>query len=356
MKSFASTAIAALAFSCLSVSVLAQDQTAKPDAESAGQAPPPAAKTRLAAHPKPEATPNAKPRNEKEEAAARKLAEEQAKSAKVREAAKQKRVAEAQAMRPGMEVDLPESARAKTPPPSTPGVREPKVLSTNAEYDQAIAFHGERVRAGSRDQKIKSIRALSLTNDSRALPVISAALEDTDADVRSVAAEGLGQLGVEECAAPLAKTLSSDANADVRTAAADALGSFNAKQGVTFLIAAAKDSSADVRAAVAEALSSYSTEEATVALLGLVADSDEIVRDAAAESLGYVADVRAVGPLVELLKRDGSQSVRLSAAYALAEFSDKRATQALSDVSKSDRDPAVRKAAAEALAGAGDGE
>ena len=259
---------------------------AKPDSAPAAQNPPPTGKPRLTARPKPDpnAVTNAKPRNAKDEAAAKKLAERKSAEDKRRDEAR--REAAAKQLRPGMEVELSQSERAKLPPPSTPGVRKPKTLTTSPEYDQAITFHGERVRTGVKDQKIKSVRALALTNDSRALPILVAALKDADADVRSVAAEGLGQLGVEECAAPLAATLAGDSDAGVRSAAGDALGSFNAKQGVAYLTAASKDSSADVRASVAEALSSYSSEEATVALLSMLGDSVPTVRDAAAESLG----------------------------------------------------------------------
>ena len=195
---------------------------ANPDQAPAGANPQPTGKPRLTAKPTvdPKAVKNAKPRNAKDEAAAKRHAERMAAYEKRREEIK--RAAAAKQLRPGMKVDLPEEARAKTPPPPTPAVRKPKTLKVNEQYDKAVAFHGERVRTGNKDQKLKSIRALALTNDSRALPIISEALKDADADVRSVAAEGLGQLGVEECVAPIAAALSGDADAMVRTAAADA--------------------------------------------------------------------------------------------------------------------------------------
>lgn len=68
-------------------------------------------------------------------------------------------------------------------------------------------------------------------------------------------------------------------------------------------------------------------------------------RVSAAQLLGDNQEVRAVKPLIRMLKNDYSYAARVSAAVALAKIGDKKALRALKRVSKHDRNQTVRTVA-----------
>lgn len=90
--------------------------------------------------------------------------------------------------------------------------------------------------------RAETIRTLGNYPDPVADPVLKAALNDPDADVRIAACEAWGKRGDAQAAGLLAPMLSSDVNQDVRLAAARALGKIKDPQALTALGDALTDS------------------------------------------------------------------------------------------------------------------
>ena len=86
------------------------------------------------------------------------------------------------------------------------------------------------------------IRTLGDYPDSAADPVLKAAINDPDADVRIAACEAWGKRGNAQAAELLVPVLSSDVSQDVRLAAARALGKIKDPQAVAALGEALTDS------------------------------------------------------------------------------------------------------------------
>lgn len=87
----------------------------------------------------------------------------------------------------------------------------------------------------------------------------------------------------------------------------------------------------------------------TQLLKELTGGNSEKVRYNAARVLGEMGDMRAVEPLIEVLKHDKNGSVRLYAARALGELGDPLATEPLIESLREDRNVDVRVRAARAL-------
>jgi len=84
-------------------------------------------------------------------------------------------------------------------------------------------------------------------------------------------------------------------------------------------------------------------------LINTLKDKDAGVRLKAAEELGKLADVRAVNPLIYVLKIDENRDVRTKAAWALGQIDDPRSVDPLSYASVKDADGYVRGEAYKAL-------
>ncbi len=123
--------------------------------------------------------------------------------------------------------------------------------------------------------------------DPKVIAALTAALKDTDADVRATVLASLVELRDPAIFQPLVQALS-DAAADVRKQAAFGLGQMRDKRAFEPLLAALKDKDADVRTQ-------------------------------AAFALGQLGDPRAIDALTAALK-DPSADVRKVAAFALVEL------------------------------------
>ena len=153
------------------------------------------------------------------------------------------------------------------------------------------------------------------------------ALSDASPDVREQAAFGLGQLRDRRAVQPLTGAMK-DANASVREQAAFALGQLRDRSAVPALTAALKDSSDSVREQVVFALGQLRDPAAFEALVGALRDAKGDVREKAVFALGELRDRRAVEPLISLLK-DANADVRQQAAFALGQIRDRGAVEAL---------------------------
>jgi HEAT repeat protein len=148
-------------------------------------------------------------------------------------------------------------------------------------------------------------------------------LQDSDAGVRSSAAEALGDIGAEtKTAVPQLVSLFKDSDAGVRRSAASALGRIGAetKTALPQLVSLFKDSDAGVRTNAIQALRNIGAEAKTVMpqLVPLLKDSDADVRRSAAYALGNIgAEAKTAVPQLVSLLKDSDADVLSSVADAL---------------------------------------
>jgi HEAT repeat protein/beta-lactamase regulating signal transducer with metallopeptidase domain len=168
------------------------------------------------------------------------------------------------------------------------------------------------------DVRREAVFGLGQMRDKRALEPLIAALKDSDAEVREQAAFALGQLRDRSAVDGLAAALR-DTNADVREQAIFALGQIRDPRAVEPLISALKDGAAYAREQAAFALGQLRASSAVEALVVALKDSDPDVREQAAFALGQIRDPRAIDGLTTALK-DPNASVRQQAAFALGQL------------------------------------
>lgn len=201
------------------------------------------------------------------------------------------------------------------------------------------ALHGAGVTSAAQEGK----RAGA---DPRMVAALTAALKDSDKEVRETAMHALVQLRDPAIFEPLVQALK-DASADVREQAAHGLSQLRDKRAVEPLMAALKDQNASVRESVVHALSQLRDPRAVDPLVAALKDESPDVREQAAFALGQLRDPRAVDALIAALG-DSNGDVREQAVFALGQMRDKRAAPALSALMK-DGDADVREQAVFAL-------
>lgn len=231
------------------------------------------------------------------------------------------------------------------------------------------------LKAGSKWNRAKAARILGELD----LPVASAALykalDDSDPDVRNVAARSLSRLRhpmaqsvlisvlgkheepvssriaamfIEAGAAsvPLLVKNMRNENWRARFWSAEILGQVGDQRSERALVASLKDANADVRSAAAKALGKTGTGASVAHLLPLLKDEEWFVRSHAAWALGRLKAVDAIGELAQGL-RDRSWWMRKTSLEALADMGDS-AIPALMRVLEGD-DKFARESALEAL-------
>jgi HEAT repeat protein/beta-lactamase regulating signal transducer with metallopeptidase domain len=176
--------------------------------------------------------------------------------------------------------------------------------------------------------------------DPRTVAALTAALKDTDKEVRETAMHALVQIKDPSIFDPLVQALK-DGSPDVREQAAFGLGQLRDRRAVQPLMGALKDENAGVREQAAFALGQLRDPAAVEALAGLIKDSNADVREQAVFALSQIRDRRAVEPLISALK-DTNPDVREKAAFALGQLRDKAAVDALV-VAARDSVPDVRE-------------
>jgi HEAT repeat protein len=132
-----------------------------------------------------------------------------------------------------------------------------------------------------------AVWALGALGDHRAIPVVTAALRDTEAPVRRRGAWALGALDASEAVTALVGALD-DSDAGVRQQAAWALGAIGDRRGVEGLMKALGDAAAEVREQAAWALGAIGDSRAVPGLTKALKDSDPRVRRQAAWALGAI--------------------------------------------------------------------
>ena len=207
------------------------------------------------------------------------------------------------------------------------------------------------LRDSSADIREQAARGLGELRDRRAIEPLTAALKDQSASVREQAVFALGQLRDKSSAAAIAQALK-DESASVREQAAFALGQLRDPAFLEGLTAALKDRSASVREQAAFALGQLRDRRAVAALAAAMSDASDSVREQAVFALGQLRDPAAIDGLVTAL-RDAKPDVRQQAAFALGQIGDARAVAPLISALK-DADADVREQAAFALGQIGD--
>ena len=205
---------------------------------------------------------------------------------------------------------------------------DPEESVREASIDSMASLEFEQLESllkNHADPLLRKAAAICLgrQGDPRALSSLGSALvsqPDTSEDVRSAAADALGELLSPEGVEPLSQALATDPSPMVREASAEALG------------------------ALGQGGSASPLEEA------LASDEEEDVRAAAADALGDLLSPSSLPPLLEARSNDPSPKVRGKCNGAVSRFGLPRLGQALQD---SD-DPSVRAAAAQVLGEHGD--
>ena len=208
------------------------------------------------------------------------------------------------------------------------------------------AIHG--ALAGSAEavaQELKS-EVKRAASDPKLIAALTAALKDTDKEVREAAMQALVQLRDPAIYEPLVQALK-DASADVRESAVHGLMQLHDRRAVDPLLTMLKDSNPGVREGAVHALGQLRDPRAVDGLITALKDENPSVREQAAFALGQLRDPRGVDPLIEVLK-DQNPSVREQAAFALGQLRDKRAAAALNALVK-DANADVREQAVFAL-------
>jgi HEAT repeat protein/beta-lactamase regulating signal transducer with metallopeptidase domain len=172
-----------------------------------------------------------------------------------------------------------------------------------------------------------ALQALVRLRDPGIFEPLVQALGDAAPDVREQAASGLGQLRDRRAVEPLTNALK-DQNADVREQAAFALGQLRDRSALPGLTAALKDTDEDVREQAVFALGQLRDPASVDALITAARDAKANVRERAVFALGQLRDRRAVEPLISGLK-DADADVREQSAFALGQIRDRGAVEAL---------------------------
>ncbi|MBI4657679.1 MAG: HEAT repeat domain-containing protein [Verrucomicrobia bacterium] len=215
-----------------------------------------------------------------------------------------------------------------------------KALNNPNHQIRLMAIHGLTVAGSEADA---------------ALPALTEAMEDKNADVRVHAFLALGQIRHPASVSALAAKLN-HVDPNLRLMAARGLGGLGpwARDAIPMLIVAAKDGSAIVRSSAVVALGKIrpSAEPVVNALIAALSDPDRNVRLNAAEGLGHAgpAAAPAVPKLIECLKEE-EPFVRAAAATALGSIGAQAgaALPALAEAAKNPNE-LVRTKAEEALA------
>ena len=203
------------------------------------------------------------------------------------------------------------------------------------------------LKDSSADIREQAAMGLAQLRDPRAVDPLTAALSDQSASVREQVIFALGQLRDKRSAAAFAQALSKDESASVREQAAFALGQVGAAAYLDALAAALGDASASVREQAAFALGQLRDRRALEALSIALSDASASVREQAAFALGQIRDPAALDGLTIAL-RDAKPDIREQAAFALGQIRDARAVSPLISALK-DADAEVRAQAAFAL-------
>ncbi|MDD5687161.1 MAG: HEAT repeat domain-containing protein [Elusimicrobia bacterium] len=138
-----------------------------------------------------------------------------------------------------------------------------------------------------------------------------------------------------------------------RRTAVDNIGRLRDSKDVPVLIGALNDSDSGVKLAACEALGLMREQSATDKIIALLNDKEPQVRQSACIALGYIGDPKAQLPLVERVKNDPDSSVRTQAILILGNMRSQSAVDIFIPLLK-DKNLDVQLLSAQALGKIGD--
>ncbi|MBD2183456.1 HEAT repeat domain-containing protein [Aerosakkonema funiforme] len=208
---------------------------------------------------------------------------------------------------------------------------------------------------GNRDVRSKAAQALGQIDNPQAVAALISALHDENWGVRWKAAEALGNIGNPQAVAALIEALD-DENMYVISNAAEALGKIGHPQAVAALIEAFRNEkkNAFVINFAATALGKIGHPQAVAALIQALYDEDSYVGHVATRVLGNIGYPQAVAALIEAF-HDEDSYVGHIAARVLGNISYPQAVAALIEAFH-DEDSFVRRYAARALGNIGNSQ
>ena len=149
-------------------------------------------------------------------------------------------------------------------------------------------------------------------------------LKSDSAEVRSYAAEALGEFGNVRAIQPLIETLN-DIDSTVRRFSISSLGHLRDARAIEPILAFLNDKESDMRCAAAVALGEIGNSLSVDALIATLKDTDRSVCSATVVALGKIGNRRAIEPLNELAERTTSEWIRRYVSETLHQI-DERGT------------------------------
>jgi HEAT repeat protein/beta-lactamase regulating signal transducer with metallopeptidase domain len=207
------------------------------------------------------------------------------------------------------------------------GANEAQELRGKLADPKTVAALTAALKDTDREVRETALHALVQMRDPSVFDPLVQALSDSSPEVREQAAFGLGQLRDRRAVEPLTVALK-DQNGEVREQAVFALGQLRDRSAVPALTAALKDVDDDVREQAVFALGQLRDPAAYEGLAVAARDAKADVRQQAVFALGQLRDRRGVEPLISSLK-DSDADVRQQAAFALGQIRDRAAVEAL---------------------------
>ena len=134
-------------------------------------------------------------------------------------------------------------------------------------------------------------------------------LKSESTEMRSYAAEALGEVGDAQAIQPLIKALE-DVDSTVRRFAISSLGHLRALRAIDVLLPFLADKEPDMRCTAVVALGAIGDPRSVDALIATLEDGDRAVCAAAVVALGRIGDPRAIEPLNVLEHTTTSEWIR----------------------------------------------
>lgn len=187
----------------------------------------------------------------------------------------------------------------------------------------------------SNDVKKVAAETLGKIKDLESIEPLIQLLKDDDLGVRLTTVSSLQEVG-EPAVPSLIEALKNDNN-NIRNGAATALGRIKDIAAIDHLCRLLKSKLRSDRIGAIEALEKIAGPTSTESLIEALKDKDRDVRRMSVKALGVIGDVRALMPLVNILKKD--RDARQYAYKAIGEIFRKSVTKDLKEIA----DPVVRE-------------